>query len=161
MTKLRLQVTLVKSDDMKTDESRITGDAIDAVAANFAALKDLPLAGNLYEASNRDRGGRGVVYGFSIVDKPVIDATIEIFSSLPAVIDAAAAKAKARADSQPDLRKCEDCTTKRPGFGLEDELKNRWCSGCAKSPPGAARLDQSRQYIHSRRRSRPARQKNV
>ena len=58
---------------MKTDESRITGDATDAVATKFAALKDLTLAGNLHEASNRDRGGKGVVYGFSIVDKPLVD----------------------------------------------------------------------------------------
>ena len=28
---------------------------------------------------------------------------------------------------------CEDCGLKSPSFGMEDERKMRWCSGCAKA----------------------------
>ena len=35
-------------------------------------------------------------------------------------------------------RKCEDCQTKRPHFGLPDEpKKERWCGVCAKQHAGS------------------------
>ena len=35
---------------------------------------------------------------------------------------------------------CEDCDKKCPSFGMEDEQKRRWCSGCAKAHAGAVNL---------------------
>jgi hypothetical protein len=32
---------------------------------------------------------------------------------------------------------CEDCETNRPGYGLQLEMKCRWCSRCAQQHPGA------------------------
>ena len=37
-------------------------------------------------------------------------------------------------------RLCEDCDLKQPSFGMVDERKRRWCSGCAKAHVGAVHL---------------------
>ena len=41
-------------------------------------------------------------------------------------------------------RLCEDCDSKTPSYGLEDERKRRWCYGCAKAHVGAVHLHPER-----------------
>ena len=42
------------------------------------------------------------------------------------------------------LRLCEDCDSKQPSFGMDDEQKMRWCAGCAKAH-GAVSLRKEKQ----------------
>ena len=38
-------------------------------------------------------------------------------------------------------RRCEDCATKQPNFGMAAEGRARWCGACAKSHAGASNLN--------------------
>ena len=45
--------------------------------------------------------------------------------------------------ARPPSGKCEDCSQKRPTFGVPGEVpKNRWCKGCAQKHTGAVSMQQ-------------------